>query len=87
MDVSSSTDATTELNRIKQKAEEEKCLVKERLAKIKAEYEQALKDKNRAITTEIEHIKKHMEDQMCNGKQHQKLTNISSNQLCWNYTP
>ena len=64
MDISSSTDAMTELNHVKQKAEEEKHLAEEKLAKAKADHEQALKDKNREITMEIEHIKKHMEDQM-----------------------
>ena len=64
MDVSSSTDAMTELNHVKQKAEEEKHLAEEKLAKAKADHEQALKDKNREITMEIECIKKHMEDQM-----------------------
>ena len=64
MDVSSSTDAMAELNHIKQKAEEEKWLAKEKLAKTKADQEQALKDKSCEIATEIECIKKHMEDQM-----------------------
>ena len=64
MDVSSTTDTTTKLNCIEQKAEEERCLIKEKLAKTKANYEQALKDKNRKITMEIECIKKNMEDQM-----------------------
>ena len=64
MDISSSTDTTTELNRIKQKAKEEKHLAKEKLAKAKSDHEQALKDKNHEITMEIEHITKHMEDQM-----------------------
>ena len=64
MDISSSTDTTTELNRIKQKAKKEKHLAKEKLAKAKSDHEQALKDKNREIIMEIERIKKHMEDQM-----------------------
>ena len=64
MDVSLGTDATTKLNCIKQKANEEKCLAEERLAKAKADHEQALRDKNREITVKVEHIKKQMEDQM-----------------------
>ena len=79
MDVSSSTDETLELNRAKQKAEEEKCLAEECLAKSKAEYEQALKNKNREITTEIERIKKHMEDQMC--KEHEATSKANEHQL------
>ena len=58
MDVSLSTDATTKLNHIKQKANEEKCLVEERLAKAKADHEQALRDKNREITVKVKRIKK-----------------------------
>ena len=64
MDVSSSTDTNNDLNHKRQKAEEEKCLLAEKLAKTKAEYEQALKDKNCEITSEIERMKKNMEDQM-----------------------
>ena len=62
MDISSITDTVTELNHAKQKAEEEKRLFEERLAKAKVEYDQVLKDKNRGISTEIECIKKHMEE-------------------------
>ena len=65
MDASSSTDTASELNCVKQQAKQEKRSIKERLAKTKAEYEQALQNKNREITMEIECIKKHMEDQMC----------------------
>ena len=64
MDVSSTTDANTELNREKEKVEEEKHLLAEKLAKTQAEYEQALKDKNQEINLEIECIKKNMEEQM-----------------------
>ena len=64
MDVSSITDTASELNHIKQQAKQEKHLNEERLAKTKAKYKQDLQDKNRKITTEIECIKKHMEDQM-----------------------
>ena len=63
MDIILSMD-TTELNHIKQKPEEEKCLAKDRLAKAKVYHKQVLQDKNREITMEIEHIKKQMEGQM-----------------------
>ena len=79
MEISSSTDETNELNNAKQKVKEEKCLVKERLAKTKAEYKQVLKDKNREITTEIEHIKKHMEGQMC--KEREATSKANEHQL------
>ena len=64
MEVSLSTEAVTELDHIKQKAEEEKHSAEERLAKAKANHKQVLKDKNHEITIEIERIKKQMEDQM-----------------------
>ena len=64
MDVSSTTDANNELNCEKEKVEEEKCLLAEKLAKTKAEYKQALQDKNREVNSEIECIKKNMEEQM-----------------------
>ena len=76
MEVSLSADATAELDRIKQKAKEEKCLAKERLTKAKANHEQALKDKNHKITVEIEHIKKQMEDQM----HHERETSAKANE-------
>ena len=57
MDISSSTDTVSELNRIKQQAKQEKCSNEEKLAKLKAEHEQALKNKNCEITSEIERIK------------------------------
>ena len=75
-EVSLSTDATAKLDHIKQKAEEEKYLAKERLAKAKADHEQALKHKNREITLEIECIKKQLEDQMC----HERETSAKANE-------
>ena len=45
MDVSSTTDANNELLHEKQKAEEEKLIFEEKLAKTKTEYKQALADK------------------------------------------
>ena len=65
MDISSNTDTVSELNRIKQEAEQEKRSNEEKLAKLKAEHEQALQNKNREITLEIERIKQQMEDQIC----------------------
>ena len=56
---------SAELNHIKQQAEQEKREIEERLAEPKAKYEQALQNKNREVTMEIECIKKHMEDQLC----------------------
>ena len=56
MDISSSTDTVSELNRVKQQAEQEKCSNEEKLAKLKAEHEKALQNKDHKITTEIEHI-------------------------------
>ena len=64
MDINSSTDTLSELNHVKQQAEQEKCSNEEKLAKLKAEHEQALENKNREITTEIKRIKRHVEDQM-----------------------
>ena len=64
MDISSSTDTVSELNHIKQQAEQEKRTNEENLAKLKAEHEQALKNKNHEITSEIERIKQSMEEQM-----------------------
>ena len=88
MDISSSTDETSESNHAKQKAEEEKCLAEECLAKSKAEYEQVLRDKNHEITTEIECIKSIWKTKCTkNVKQHQKLMNIIFKQLCPNYAP
>ena len=53
MDISSTTDTVNELNLAKQKATEEKRLFEEKLAKLKSDYNQSLKDQ------------KHMDDQMC----------------------
>ena len=63
MDVSL-TDTNNEINRECQKAEQEKRMLMETLAKTKVEYEQALTNKNCEISMEIECIKKNMEDQM-----------------------
>ena len=60
MDISSTTDTVNELNLTKQKAAEEKRLLKEKLAKVKSDYDQSLKDKS----IELDRLKKHMEEQM-----------------------
>ena len=57
MDISSSTDTVAKLNHIKQQPEQEKHSIEVRMAKAKAKYEQALQNKDREITTEIERIK------------------------------
>ena len=79
MDVSSTMDANNELLREKQKAEEEKCIFEETLAKTKTEYEQALANKNCEINSEIERIRKNMEDQIC--REREQAAKASENQL------
>ena len=49
------------------------------MAKIKAEHEQALQNKNREVTTEIEHIKQHMKDQM--HKEHESTAKANEIQM------
>ena len=49
------------------------------MAKTKTKYEQALADKNCEISTEIEHIKKNMEDQM--HKEREQATKANEHQL------
>ena len=78
MDVSL-TDTNNELNCECQKAEEEKCILSETLAKTKVKYEQALTNKNHEISTEIERIKKNMEDQM--RKEREQAAKASKHQL------
>ena len=45
MDISSSTDTVSKLNRVKQQAEQEKRANEEKLAKLKAEHKQLLQTK------------------------------------------
>ena len=78
MDISL-TDNNNELNREHQKAEEEKRILLETLAKTKIEYEQALANKNCKISMEIECIKKTMEDQM--HKEREQAAKASKHQL------
>ena len=51
------TDTNNELAHEREKAEEEKCKLAEALEKAKIKHEQALANKNREISSEIERIK------------------------------
>ena len=77
MDVSLTDNA--DLNRERDKAEQEKCKLTEELEKTKTEYEQALASKNREVSLEIERIKKDMEEQM--QKERAEATKTSEYQL------
>ena len=78
MDVSL-TDNNNKLNQEHQKVEEEKRILSETLTKTKLEYEQALANKNCKISTEIERIKRTMEEQMC--KEREQAAKASEHQL------
>ena len=69
----------TDLNREREKAEQEKRKLAEALEKTEIEYEQALANKNREVSSEIERIKKHMEEQM--WKERAEATKTSKHQL------
>ena len=69
----------TDLNRERDKAEQEKHKLTEELEKTKTKYEQALASKNREVSLEIEQIKKHMEEQM--RKERVEATKTSEHQL------
>ena len=69
----------TDLNRKRDKAEQEKCKLAEELEKTKTEYEQALASKSCEVSLEIEWIKKHMEEQM--HKERAEATRTSEHQL------
>ena len=77
MDVSL-TNNNDELNHC-QKVEEENRVLSETLAKTQLEYEQALTNKNCEISSEIERIKRTMEDQMC--KDGEQAAKASKHQL------
>ena len=62
MDISLTDNA--DLNRKYDKAEQEKRKLAEELEKTKTEYQQALASKSHEVSSEIEGIKKHMEEQM-----------------------
>ena len=77
MDVTLTDNA--DLNRERDKAEQEKHKLAEGLEKTKIEYEQALASKSREVSSEIERIKKHMEEQM--QKERAEATKTSKHQL------
>ena len=68
-----------DLNRERDRAEQEKRKLVEELEKTKTEYEQALASKNREVSLEIERIKKHMEEQM--RKERAEAIRTSEHQL------
>ena len=68
-----------DLNRERDRVEQEKHRLAEELEKTKTEYEQALASKNREVSLEIEQIKKHMEEQM--HKERAEATRTSEHQL------
>ena len=73
------TDNSDELNRERQKVEEEKCVLSETLGKTKLEYEQVLPNKNCEISNGIERIKRTPEDQM--RKEREQAAKASEHQL------
>ena len=77
MDFSVMDDA--DLNRERDRVEQEKRNLAEELERTKTEYEQALANKNCEVSLEIERIKKHMEEQMC--KERAEATRTSEHQL------
>ena len=68
-----------DLNRERDRAEQEKRKLAEELERTKTEYEQALASKNHEVSLEIERIKKHMEEQM--RKERAEVTRTSEHQL------
>ena len=68
-----------DLNRERDRAEQEKRKLVEELERTKTEYEQALASKNQEVSLEIERIKKHMEEQM--RKERAEATKASEHQL------
>ena len=77
MDLSVTDNA--DLNRERNRAEQEKRKLAEELERTKTEYEQALANKNQEVNLEIERIKKHMEEQM--RKERAEATKASEHQL------
>ena len=77
MDLSVTDNA--DLNRERNRAEQEKRKLAEELERTKTEYEQALASKNQEVNLEIERIKKHMEEQM--RKERAEATKASEHQL------
>ena len=68
-----------DLNRERDRAEQEKRKLTEELERTKTEYEQALTSKNHEVSLEIKQIKKHMEEQNC--KERAEATRTSEHQL------
>ena len=68
-----------DLNRERDRAEQEKRKLAEEPERTKTEYEQALASKNQEVSLEIERIKKHMEEQM--RKERAEATKASEHQL------
>ena len=77
MDLSVTDNA--DLNRERDRAEQERHKLAEELERTKTEYEQALANKNQEVSLEIERIKKHMEEQM--RKERAEATKASEHQL------
>ena len=77
MDVSLTDNA--DLNRERDKVEQEKHKLVEELERTKSEYKQALTSKSCEVSLEIERIKKHMEEQM--RKERAEATKTSEHQL------
>ena len=77
MDISLTDNA--DLNRERDKVEQEKRKLSEELERTKTKYEQALASKSREVSLEIERIKKHMEEQM--WKERAEATKTSEHQL------
>ena len=77
MDLSDMDNA--DLNRERDRAEQEKRKLVEELERTKTEYEQALASKNQEVSLEKERIKKHMEEQM--RKERAEATKVSEHQL------
>ena len=77
MDLSVTDNA--DLNRERDRAEQERRKLVEELERTKTEYEQALAKKNQEVSLEIEGIKKHMEEQM--RKERAEATKASEHQL------
>ena len=77
MDLSVTDNA--DLNRERDRAEQERRKLAEELERTKTEYEQALANKNQEVSLEIERIKKHMEEQM--RKERAEATKASEHQL------
>ena len=77
MDLSVTDNA--DLNRERDRAEQEKRKLAEELERTKTEYEQVLASKNQEVSLEIERIKKHMQEQM--RKERVEATKASEHQL------